>query len=149
MQLTTLRSSGRVAVVLGGGRILTLDLLAGLAPAELSSEIAAMSLAAILAVDPDLERIRRALAAAEPNALAAAALDPATVRMGAPIPRPAKAIGVGYNYLDHIREQGLERPVRPVLFSMFANAVVAGGDPIRRPAGTHALDLEEIGRAHV
>jgi len=142
MQLTTLRSSGRAAVVLGGGRILTLDLLAGLAPAELSSEIAAMSLAAILAVDPDLERIRRALAAAEPNALAAAALDPATVRMGAPIPRPAKAIGVGYNYLDHIREQGLERPVRPVLFSMFANAVVAGGDPIRRPAGTHALDLE-------
>jgi 2-keto-4-pentenoate hydratase/2-oxohepta-3-ene-1,7-dioic acid hydratase in catechol pathway len=142
MQLTTVRSSGRVAVVLDGLRLVTLDLLAGLAPAELSTEIAAMDLAAILAVDPNLGRIRRALAAAEPKALAAASLDRAGVRLGAPIPRPAKAIGVGYNYLDHIREQGLERPARPVLFSMFANAVVADGDPIRRPAGTHALDLE-------
>jgi hypothetical protein len=60
----------------------------------------------------------------------------------APIPRPGKIVGVGYNYLDHIREQGLERPARPVLFSMFANAVAADGDPIRHPAGTHALDLE-------
>jgi 2-keto-4-pentenoate hydratase/2-oxohepta-3-ene-1,7-dioic acid hydratase in catechol pathway len=51
-------------------------------------------------------------------------------------------VGVGYNYLDHIREQGLERPARPVLFSMFANAVAADGAPIRHPAGTHALDLE-------
>jgi 2-keto-4-pentenoate hydratase/2-oxohepta-3-ene-1,7-dioic acid hydratase in catechol pathway len=60
----------------------------------------------------------------------------------APIPRPGKIVGVGYNYLEHIREQGLERPTRPVLFSMFANAVTADGDPIRHPAGTHALDLE-------
>jgi len=44
--------------------------------------------------------------------------------------------------LDHVREQGLERPARPVLFSMFANAVTADGEPIRHPAGTHALDLE-------
>jgi 2-keto-4-pentenoate hydratase/2-oxohepta-3-ene-1,7-dioic acid hydratase in catechol pathway len=51
-------------------------------------------------------------------------------------------VGVGYNYLEHVREQGRERPTRPVLFSMFANAVVGDGEPIRKPAGTHALDLE-------
>jgi 2,4-didehydro-3-deoxy-L-rhamnonate hydrolase len=153
MQLATVRSSGgvdgggegvggRVGVVLDGGRIVTLEALAGLARAELSPEFAALDLAAILALDPDLEKIRRALAAADPRLLAAAALDRAGVRLAAPIQRPAKAIGVGYNYLDHIREQGLEKPVRPVLFSMFANAVAADGEPIRRPAGTHALDLE-------
>jgi 2-keto-4-pentenoate hydratase/2-oxohepta-3-ene-1,7-dioic acid hydratase in catechol pathway len=149
MRLATVRSSGnsdpgggQVAVVLDGGRIVTLEALARLAPSDLPPEIAAMDLAAILGIDPDLQRVRRALAAAGPGALAEAARDPGTVRLAAPLPRPAKAIGVGYNYLDHIREQGLERPARPVLFSMFANAVVADGDPIRRPAGTHALDLE-------
>ena len=149
MRLATVRSSGnsdpgsgQVAVVMDGGRIVTLEVLARLAASDLPPEIAAMDLAAILGIDPDLQRIRRALAAAGSGALAEAARDPGTVRLAAPIPRPAKAIGVGYNYLDHIREQGLERPARPVLFSMFANAVVADGDPIRRPAGTHALDLE-------
>ena len=72
----------------------------------------------------------------------AASLAPGNVRLLAPIPRPGKIVGVGYNYLDHIREQGLERPARPVLFSMFANAVASDADPIRHPAGTHALDLE-------
>ena len=38
------------------------------------------------------------------------------------------------------------RPTRPLLFSKFANAVIADGDPIVRPEGTHALDLEvELG----
>jgi 5-carboxymethyl-2-hydroxymuconate isomerase len=72
----------------------------------------------------------------------AASLSPAGVRLMAPIPRPGKIIGVGYNYLDHIREQGLETPARPVLFSIFGNAVTGDGRPIRKPAGTHALDLE-------
>ena len=149
MRLATIRSNGRsdrgdglVAVVLDGGRILTLEALARLASTELTPQTAVLALAAILSVDPDLDGIRRALAAADPQALDAAAVAPGTVRLAAPIPLPAKAIGVGYNYLDHIREQGLERPARPVLFSMFANAVVADGDQLRRPIGTHALDLE-------
>jgi acylpyruvate hydrolase len=37
-------------------------------------------------------------------------------------------------------QAGLEP--RPVLFSKFANAVIGPGEPIRHPAGTHALDLE-------
>jgi 2-keto-4-pentenoate hydratase/2-oxohepta-3-ene-1,7-dioic acid hydratase in catechol pathway len=109
---------------------------------SLDANFGRMELAEIIARDPDLARIRQALKQASPGLLEAATLAPAEVRVRAPIPRPGKVIGVGYNYLDHIREQGLERPVRPVLFSMFANAVTADGEPIRHPAGTHALDLE-------
>jgi 2-keto-4-pentenoate hydratase/2-oxohepta-3-ene-1,7-dioic acid hydratase in catechol pathway len=71
-----------------------------------------------------------------------AKLPAGSFRFAAPIPSPGKVIGVGYNYLDHVREQGLERPARPVLFSMFANAVTGDGGPVRHPVGTHALDLE-------
>ena len=132
----------RVAVVLGSGRFLPIGMLAELMPDNLAEEIEGLSLATVLALDPGLGAIRKALETIDAETLEAAAIDPATVQLAPPIPSPGKIIGVGYNYLDHIREQGLERPVRPVLFSMFANAVAADGEPIRRPAGTHALDLE-------
>jgi len=131
----------RVAVVLDGGRVLPLSALALLTP-SLNANFGRMALVDIIARDPDFARIREALAVANPGLVEAASLASSEMRVGAPIPRPGKVIGVGYNYLDHVREQGLERPARPVLFSMFANAVTAEGDPIRRPAGTHALDLE-------
>ena len=131
----------RVAVVLDGAHLVPLSALVHLTP-SLDANFGRMALAEIIARDPDFARIRQALAQANPDLLEAASLAPTEVRMMAPIPQPGKVIGVGYNYLDHIREQGLETPVRPVLFSMFANAVTAAGEPIRRPAGTHALDLE-------
>ena len=151
MRLVTIRPTGgegadphshRVAVVLASGRLLPLGMLAELTPDNLSEEIEGLSLATVLALDPGLGAIRKALELADAQELEAVAMDPAAVRLASPIPRPGKVIGVGYNYLDHIREQGLERPARPILFSMFPNAVVGDGDPIRRPAGTHALDLE-------
>ncbi len=132
----------RVAVVLPSGRFLALGTLALMMPDRLAEEIEELDLAAVIAIDPEFGVLRETMAAAGAKNLEAVAIDPATVRVASPIPRPGKIIGVGYNYLDHIREQGLERPVRPVLFSMFANAVVADGEPIRHPAGTHALDLE-------
>ena len=135
-------STPRPAVVLASGRLLTFGALARVAGWPVSDAIERLALAELLTADPELGAIREALELSDAGALEAAALDPATVRLSAPIPRPGKIVGVGYNYLDHIREQGLERPARPVLFSMFANAVVADGQPTRPPAGTHALDLE-------
>jgi 2-keto-4-pentenoate hydratase/2-oxohepta-3-ene-1,7-dioic acid hydratase in catechol pathway len=62
------------------------------------------------------------------------------------VPRPGKIVCVGLNYKDHCDEQGIPYPDRPMLFAKFANAVIADGEPIVRPAGTHALDLEvELG----
>jgi 2-keto-4-pentenoate hydratase/2-oxohepta-3-ene-1,7-dioic acid hydratase in catechol pathway len=66
----------------------------------------------------------------------------------APAVRPGKVVCVGLNYRDHVAEHGAgARPrERPILFGKFENAVVASGQPIVRPEGTHALDLEvELG----
>ena len=63
------------------------------------------------------------------------------------MPAPGKIVCVGLNYRDHVAEgAGREAPAWPLLFSKFANAVIGDGDPIVRPEGTHALDLEvELG----
>jgi 2-keto-4-pentenoate hydratase/2-oxohepta-3-ene-1,7-dioic acid hydratase in catechol pathway len=64
----------------------------------------------------------------------------------APIMDPRKIVCVGLNYSEHAKEGGRDAPDHPLLFSKFANAVIADGDPIVRPEGTHALDLEvELG----
>ncbi len=64
----------------------------------------------------------------------------------APIARPGKIICVGLNYHDHCREQSIEPPPYPMLFSKFANAVANPGQPVRRPRATEKLDLEcELG----
>jgi 2-keto-4-pentenoate hydratase/2-oxohepta-3-ene-1,7-dioic acid hydratase in catechol pathway len=53
---------------------------------------------------------------------------------------------VGLNYREHVAEGGRNAPNRPLLFSKFANAVIADGEPIVRPRGTNALDFEvELG----
>jgi 2-keto-4-pentenoate hydratase/2-oxohepta-3-ene-1,7-dioic acid hydratase in catechol pathway len=59
---------------------------------------------------------------------------------------PGKIVCVGLNYRDHVAEGGRPGPDRPLLFSKFANAIVGEGEPIVRPEGTRALDLEvELG----
>ena len=69
-------------------------------------------------------------------------LDPSTVELRAPITRPGKIICVGLNYHDHCREQSIEPPAYPMLFSKFANAVADPGASVTRPAATEKLDLE-------
>ena len=59
---------------------------------------------------------------------------------------PGKVVCVGLNYAEHVAEGGRPEPERPVLFPKFGNAVVGDGEPIIRPEGCHALDLEvELG----
>ncbi len=83
---------------------------------------------------------------ADPAGRPAARRPAAELRPAPAIPRPGKIVCVGLNYRDHIEEQHIEIPTRPLLFSKFANAVVADGEPVVRPAGSHALDLEaELG----
>jgi 2-keto-4-pentenoate hydratase/2-oxohepta-3-ene-1,7-dioic acid hydratase in catechol pathway len=69
-----------------------------------------------------------------------------TLEPAAAVHRPGKIVCVGLNYRDHVAEGGRPGPDRPLLFSKFANAVIADGQPIIRPEGTRALDLEvELG----
>jgi 2-keto-4-pentenoate hydratase/2-oxohepta-3-ene-1,7-dioic acid hydratase in catechol pathway len=72
----------------------------------------------------------------------------AGLRPAPAVQRPGKIVCVGLNYKEHVAEGGRPGPDRPLIFSKFANAVIASGDPIVRPEGTHALDLEvELGVA--
>ena len=73
-------------------------------------------------------------------------VDPADVRVRAPIARPGKIICVGLNYHDHCREQDVDPPRYPMLFAKFANAVRDPGVPVVRPVATEQLDIEcELG----
>ncbi len=69
-------------------------------------------------------------------------VEPASVRILAPIARPGKIICVGLNYHDHCREQSIDPPPYPMLFSKFANAVANPGGTVTRPTATEMLDLE-------
>ncbi len=131
-----------VAVVLASGAALTISSLAEIAGWPVAEGLGQLSLAELLAADASLEPFRQALAEAPQETVEARAIPPERFRFGPPIPHPSKIVGVGYNYLDHIREQGLEKPARPVLFSKFASSVIGPEEAIRHPAGTHALDLE-------
>jgi acylpyruvate hydrolase len=80
----------------------------------------------------DIENLR---VASEP-------IDPTQVAIHAPVTRPGKIICVGLNYHDHCREQSIDPPPYPMLFSKFANAVADPHGTVVRPIATEMLDLE-------
>jgi 2-keto-4-pentenoate hydratase/2-oxohepta-3-ene-1,7-dioic acid hydratase in catechol pathway len=62
-----------------------------------------------------------------------------------------KIIGTGLNYAAHIREAGLEPPAEPLLYGVFATAVIGPGEAIVLPPEATHVDSEaelavEIGR---
>jgi len=49
--------------------------------------------------------------------------------LAAPL-QPGKIVGIGLNYLDHIRESKLPQPSRPLVFAKFPSSVTGPNDPI-------------------
>lgn len=93
-------------------------------------------MAAFLALGRDgLRRAAAAVAAGQP-------IDPATVRLLPPVPRPEKIFCIGLNYADHARETGREPPAEPIVFSKFVTALAAHGDPIILPRLSRKVDYE-------
>ena len=59
------------------------------------------------------------------------------------ISRPSKIIGIGLNYLDHIREGNGEIPERPLIFAKFPNTLSAHKEAITwNPELTKKVDFE-------
>lgn len=58
------------------------------------------------------------------------------------VPRPGKIICMGLNYREHVAEGVYEVPDYPVLFSKFAETLVAAGEPIVLPPESSAVDYE-------
>jgi 2-keto-4-pentenoate hydratase/2-oxohepta-3-ene-1,7-dioic acid hydratase in catechol pathway len=44
--------------------------------------------------------------------------------------RPGKIVAIGLNYLDHVRESGVDPPERPLVFAKFPSSMIGPGDPI-------------------
>lgn len=64
------------------------------------------------------------------------------VRIGAPIARPSKIVGVGKNYAAHAKEFGGEVPSEPVLFLKASSSFSGPFDSVVIPAGSKHLDYE-------
>lgn len=77
----------------------------------------------------DLAAVLTAGPAAVREAVAGARERLAGAQLEAPL-RPGKIVAVGLNYLDHIREAGMERPQRPLLFAKFPSSVIGPEQPI-------------------
>ena len=60
----------------------------------------------------------------------------------APVPRPGKIICIGLNYRDHAAESKMPIPEKPVIFSKFATAVIAPGEPVVLPSTSEQVDYE-------
>lgn len=66
----------------------------------------------------------------------------ADVTLHAPIPRPAKYLGVALNYAQHIDETGMAKPEYPTFFTKQSTCVIASGDAIQMPKVSNKLDYE-------
>jgi len=66
----------------------------------------------------------------------------ATARLGPPVSRVGKIIGVGLNYVDHAKEAGLTAPTEPLWFLKATSSLSGPNDPIIRPRGSSKLDWE-------
>jgi 2-keto-4-pentenoate hydratase/2-oxohepta-3-ene-1,7-dioic acid hydratase in catechol pathway len=75
-------------------------------------------------------------------AAAGETIDPASVEILAPIRHPGKIVCIGLNYHDHCREQNIQPPAYPMLFSKFDNAINDPGGTVVRPRATEKLDAE-------
>jgi 2-keto-4-pentenoate hydratase/2-oxohepta-3-ene-1,7-dioic acid hydratase in catechol pathway len=95
---------------------------------------AGRTLSDVLALAPD--------ARAEVLAPDGDALLPVGTRLLAPL-RPASIVCIGLNYLDHIRESGMQTPASPLVFTKLRTAVIGPGEAIViDPAITRQVDWE-------
>ena len=124
-----------------GGTILPLDAVPGiLDDQDRGRAVDDADLAAYLAADVELAAVTAGLERVPDRS--GLVLDASDVRFLAPVHRPQKIVGIGYNYRAHLTEQQRDTPDRPMLFAKWANAIVGDGDAIVTPNATHALDLE-------
>ncbi|WP_067930124.1 fumarylacetoacetate hydrolase family protein [Alicyclobacillus kakegawensis] len=134
----------RLGVVLSEEQLLDVELAERAIDGFLPGQPVGSMLEYLAAGDASHQRLQRLVEAArqQPQVLADACVDTASVRLEAPIPRPGKIICVGHNYREHILEMKREIPEYPVLFAKFAHTVRGSGDVIPLPPVTQKLDYE-------
>jgi 2-keto-4-pentenoate hydratase/2-oxohepta-3-ene-1,7-dioic acid hydratase in catechol pathway len=98
----------------------------------------------ILRIGKGLERLEAQLQNLQTSArnLSACVVSPRDVTLKAPILHPEKLIGIGLNYRDHAEESKVAIPKSPLLFGMYANAIVGPDASIVIPPATSQVDYE-------
>lgn len=67
-------------------------------------------------------------------------------RLGPPVGRVGKFIGIGLNYLDHAAETGMEPPEHPIVFMKATSSIVGPNDTVSLPRSSQHSDWEvELG----
>lgn len=75
------------------------------------------------------------------NASGGVGLD--TVKLMSPITNPSKVIAIGLNYMDHVRESGIEMPDLATMFCKYPSSIIGPGDKISWQTGlTEQVDYE-------
>jgi 2-keto-4-pentenoate hydratase/2-oxohepta-3-ene-1,7-dioic acid hydratase in catechol pathway len=71
---------------------------------------------------------------------------PDGARIGPPVARPGKIVGIGLNYADHAAEAGVALPDEPVVFLKAPSSITGPYDDLVLPSGSVATDWEvELG----
>jgi len=63
-------------------------------------------------------------------------------RLGAPVGRVPKFLGIGLNYRDHAEETGMPIPEVPIVFAKASSSVSGPTDPVLAPKGFERMDYE-------
>jgi acylpyruvate hydrolase len=71
------------------------------------------------------------------------------VTFRAPITHPQKVLGIGLNYKDHVEEIKGQTPKQPLLFAMYASAIIGPEEPIVIPPMSQQVDYEAELARHV
>ncbi|KQW89269.1 2-hydroxyhepta-2,4-diene-1,7-dioate isomerase [Massilia sp. Root418] len=67
-------------------------------------------------------------------------------RMGVPVAKVGKFIGIGLNYYDHAAEMNLPIPKEPIVFMKATTCLSGADDPVMLPKGSKKTDWEvELG----
>ncbi len=113
------------------------------------------SIVDLAAAVPELPREMVAFLEAGPRAIDRAAgaaknsthrIALASVKLEAPIARPAEFLAIGLNYADHVEETKMKRPEFPMFFNKQSSCVTGPDYPIHLPRASSALDYEgELG----
>ncbi|HET7580281.1 MAG TPA: fumarylacetoacetate hydrolase family protein [Bacillales bacterium] len=68
------------------------------------------------------------------------------VSLKAPLENPGKVVCVGNNYMDHCKEQNVEPPEKPLIFSKWTSCIAGPNDSIILPQESKQVDYEaELG----
>lgn len=142
MKLVTYEISGQVSPQVG---VLTGDRLtpaANLLAAAGEDSAPASAMVRFIALDRSiLDKVAQAA-----RTTATGSLSINDVRLLAPVPRPGKVIGLGYNYYALCRNENVSTTREPELFAKLPTSVTGPFDPVIVPRSVDKVDFEaELG----